>query len=88
MAEQVDTPATLLDLSPTILDAVRLPVPQAMQGKSMLAAAGLPGTYSARAFIPRSILERVLLPACGAGTTSTSRLPGRSSTIWPRIPAS
>jgi tetratricopeptide (TPR) repeat protein len=40
MPERVDTPATLLDLSPTILDAVRLAVPQAMQGTSLLAAAG------------------------------------------------
>ena len=40
MAERVDTPASLLDLSPTILDAVRLPVPQAMQGASMLSAGG------------------------------------------------
>ena len=40
MAERVDTPASLLDLSPTILDAVRLPVPQAMQGTSMLSAGG------------------------------------------------
>jgi choline-sulfatase len=40
MAERVDTPATLLDLSPTILDAVGLPVPQAMQGASMLGAGG------------------------------------------------
>jgi choline-sulfatase len=38
MAERVDTPASLLDLSPTILDAVRVPVPQAMQGASMLSA--------------------------------------------------
>jgi arylsulfatase A-like enzyme/Tfp pilus assembly protein PilF len=40
MAERVDTPVSLLDLSPTILDAVRLPVPQAMQGASMLSAGG------------------------------------------------
>ena len=41
MPERVDTPASLLDLSPTILDAVRIPLPQAMEGKSMLAAGGL-----------------------------------------------
>jgi choline-sulfatase len=40
MAERVDTPASLLDLSPTILDAVRLPVPHEMQGASMLSASG------------------------------------------------
>jgi tetratricopeptide (TPR) repeat protein len=40
MAERVDTPASLLDLSPTILDAVRLPVPHAMQGASMLSGGG------------------------------------------------
>jgi choline-sulfatase len=40
MTERVDTPASLLDLSPTILDAVQLPVPQAMQGASMLRAGG------------------------------------------------
>jgi choline-sulfatase len=40
MPERVDTPATLLDLSPTILDAVQLAVPRAMQGKSLLAADG------------------------------------------------
>jgi choline-sulfatase len=38
MPERVDTPASLLDLSPTILDAVRIPTPQAMEGKSMLAS--------------------------------------------------
>jgi Flp pilus assembly protein TadD len=40
MPERVDTPASLLDLSPTILDAVRVPVSQAMQGVSMLSAGG------------------------------------------------
>jgi Flp pilus assembly protein TadD len=40
MAERIDTPGSLLDLSPTILDAVRLPVPQAMQGASTLGAGG------------------------------------------------
>jgi choline-sulfatase len=47
MPERVDTPASLLDLSPTILDAVRIPPPQAMEGKSMLAASGPPeGVFS------------------------------------------
>ena len=39
---RVDTPASLLDLSPTILNAVKLPAPQAMQGTSMLIPGGLP----------------------------------------------
>ena len=38
--QRVDTPVSLLDLSPTILDAVRMPLPHAMEGKSMLAASG------------------------------------------------
>ena len=38
--ERVDTPVSLLDLSPTILDAVRLAAPQAMQGASMLGGPG------------------------------------------------
>ncbi len=36
MPERVDTPVSLLDLSPTILDAVKIPPPPAMQGKSSL----------------------------------------------------
>ena len=40
--QRVDTPVSLLDLSPTILDAVRIPLPHAMEGKSMLAASALP----------------------------------------------
>jgi choline-sulfatase len=39
---RVDTPASLLDLSPTILDAVKLATPQAMQGTSMLTPGGPP----------------------------------------------
>ena len=39
---QVDTPTSLLDLAPTILDAVNLKTPQTMQGASLLAARSLP----------------------------------------------
>jgi choline-sulfatase len=39
---RIDTPASLLDLSPTILDAVKLATPKAMQGTSMLSSGGLP----------------------------------------------
>jgi choline-sulfatase len=39
---RVDTPASLLDLSPTILDAVKLATPKAMQGTSMLSSGGMP----------------------------------------------
>jgi choline-sulfatase len=53
MPERVDTPATLLDLSPTILDAVRLAVPQAMQGKSLLAAAGSRRDIFSESLYPR-----------------------------------
>jgi choline-sulfatase len=40
MPPRVEAPASLLDISPTILDAVRLPAPQAMEGKSLFAASG------------------------------------------------
>jgi choline-sulfatase len=42
LPQQVDTPESLLDLSPTILDAVGLTPPAAMQGSSMLRAGGMP----------------------------------------------
>jgi choline-sulfatase len=53
MPERVDTPASLLDLSPTILDAVRLPVPQAMQGKSLLAASEIPRDIFSQSVYPQ-----------------------------------
>jgi choline-sulfatase len=64
MPEQVDTPATLLDLSPTILDAVRLAVPQAMQGKSLLAATGS----------PRDVFSESLYPQKHFGTSALASL--------------
>ena len=64
MPERVDTPATLLDLSPTILDVVRLPVPQAMQGKSLLAAAAS----------PRDIFSESLYPQKHFGTSALASL--------------
>lgn len=42
LPERIDAPASLLDLSPTILEAVNVPIPQAMQGKSLLTAAIAP----------------------------------------------
>jgi choline-sulfatase len=53
MPARVDAPASLLDVSPTILDAVRLPVPQAMEGKSLLAAAGFPGDIFSESVYPQ-----------------------------------
>ena len=53
MPERVDTPASLLDLSPTILDAVRLPVPQAMEGKSLLAASEIPRDIFSESVYPQ-----------------------------------
>ncbi len=53
LPERVDTPASLLDLSPTILDAVRLPVPQAMQGKSLLSASELPRDIFSESVYPQ-----------------------------------
>jgi choline-sulfatase len=53
MPERVDTPASLLDLSPTILDAVRLPVPQAMEGKSLLAASEIPRDIFSQSVYPQ-----------------------------------
>ena len=53
MPERVDTPASLLDLSPTILAAVRIPPPQAMEGKSMLAASGSPRDVFSESVYPQ-----------------------------------
>ncbi len=53
LPERVDTPASLLDLSPTILDAVRLPVPQAMEGKTMLAANEIPRDIFSESVYPQ-----------------------------------
>ena len=64
MPERVDTPASLLDLSPTILDAVRIQVPQAMEGKSMLAASE----------IPRDIFSESLYPQRHFGASALTAL--------------
>ena len=53
MPERVDTPASLLDLSPTILDAVRIPPPQAMEGKSMLTASRPPVDVFSESLYPQ-----------------------------------
>jgi choline-sulfatase len=53
LPERVDTPASLLDLSPTILDTVRLPVPQAMEGKSLLAASEIPRDIFSESVYPQ-----------------------------------
>ena len=68
MAERVDTPATLLDLSPTILDAVRLPVPQAMQGASMLSPGGQ----------PRDVFSESLYPQRHFGSSALASLAERA----------
>jgi choline-sulfatase len=36
---RIDTPASLLDVAPTILDAARIPLPKGMEGRSLLATA-------------------------------------------------
>ena len=64
MAERVDTPASLLDLSPTILDAVRLPVPQAMEGTAC----------SARAVPPRDVFSESLYPQRHFGSSALTSL--------------
>ena len=63
MAERVDIPATLLDLSPTILDAVRIPVPKEMQGVSML------GTRP-----PRYVFSESLYPQRHFGSSALAAL--------------
>jgi choline-sulfatase len=50
---RVDAPASLLDVSPTILDVLRLPVPHAMEGKSLLAAAGSPRAIFSESLYPQ-----------------------------------
>jgi choline-sulfatase len=62
MPARVDAPASLLDVSPTILDAVRLPVPQAMEGKSLLAAA------------PKDVFSESLYPQKHFGTSALASL--------------
>jgi choline-sulfatase len=53
MPARVDAPASLLDVSPTILDTLRLPVPQAMEGKSLLAATGSPAGIFSESLYPQ-----------------------------------
>ncbi len=43
---RVEAPASLLDVAPTILDAVRLPIPGALQGRSLLKEGGPREIYS------------------------------------------
>jgi choline-sulfatase len=63
MPARVDAPASLLDVSPTILDAVRLPVPQAMEGKSLLAAGS-----------PRDIFSMSVYPQKHFGASALASL--------------
>ena len=44
--DRVDEPASLLDVAPTILDAIGLPRPGAMRGRSLIGAAGAQEIYS------------------------------------------
>jgi choline-sulfatase len=67
MPERVDTAASLLDLSPTILDAVRLPVPQAMEGKSLLAAGGIPADVFSQSVYPQRHFGAAALAALRQG---------------------
>lgn len=67
MAERVDTPVTLLDLSPTILDSVRLPVPQAMQGTSMLSGGGPPRDVFSESLYPQRHFGSSALAALRSG---------------------
>jgi choline-sulfatase len=46
MPGRVDAPVSQLDISPTILEAVRVPVPHAMEGKSLLAGGAARDVYS------------------------------------------
>jgi choline-sulfatase len=46
MPERVDAPVSLLDVSPTILHAAGLAIPQEMEGKSLLATASAKDVYS------------------------------------------
>jgi choline-sulfatase len=62
MPARVDAPASLLDVSPTILDAVRLPVPPAMEGKSLLRAS------------PADIFSESVYPQKHFGTSSLASL--------------
>ncbi len=63
MPAQVDAPASLLDVSPTILSALRLAVPQAMEGKSLLATAA-----------PRDIFSESVYPQKHFGTSALASL--------------
>jgi choline-sulfatase len=67
LPERVDTPASLLDLSPTILDAVRLPAPQAMEGKSLLAAGDLPRDIFSESLYPQRHFGASALASLRAG---------------------
>jgi Flp pilus assembly protein TadD len=45
-ATRIDAPASLIDVAPTLLDALGLPAPQAFQGHSLMKAAGEMPVYS------------------------------------------
>ncbi len=61
---QVDAPASLLDVSPTILDAVHISAPPEMQGKSLLETGGE----------PRDIYSQSVYAEKHFGTSSLSSL--------------
>ncbi len=63
MPARVDAPASLLDVSPTILDVLRFPMPQAMEGKSLLATTA-----------PRDIFSESIYPQKHFGTSALASL--------------
>jgi choline-sulfatase len=67
LPDRVDTPASLLDLSPTILDAVHLPVPHAMEGASMLTAARAPREVFSESVYPQRHFQASSLTALRRG---------------------
>ncbi len=66
MPARVDTPASQLDISPTILNAVQLPVPQAMEGKSLLAA-GVPRDVYSESVYPQKHFDTSALASLRHG---------------------
>ncbi len=67
MPARVDAPASLLDVSPTILDAVRLPLPQAMEGKSLLTAAASPRDIFSESIYPQKHFGTAALASLRSG---------------------
>lgn len=67
LAERVNSPASLIDLSPTILEAVHLPIPEAMQGKSLLAANTAPRDVFSESIYPQKHFDASALASLRSG---------------------